>query len=396
MKRIVFLLLIFPACLWGYDFGVNLNQDFGYEGIGSNSEIDYSAALIPYFSTSFGDSTDLYISAWIKTTYEYEELTYIGEFLHTEFSWRSNDFKIRIGRIPYAAPLDFIVEGFFDGVQTLYDTKIGTFNVGGWYTGLLYKRTANITMTPEDYISYYTSLDYGDFAKTYFASRRVLLAAGWENPAIADMVRVRTSVLGQFDLNDTDFPYNSMYVTAKTAIPFKRFIVSAGGCMQLAKLNDETKVGLAGELGCSWIVPASFYSRLSLTGRFGSGKTDSIYPFVPVTTKPQGNVLQANLSGISAFFLDYTAQLHPTVSAGLTASYFIRSDEGTYTAYPVMNPADGGKVLGCEFFGRTVWSPFTDLSMSLGAGIFLPSLGNANKEAGTQWRLELGVILAIY
>jgi len=396
MKRIVFLLLIFPACLWGYDFGINLNQDLGFEGIGSESEADYTAALVPYFSTSFGDSTNLYISAWIKAVYEYEEFACIGELLHTEFSWRSNDFKIRVGRIPYTAPLDFIVEGFFDGVQALYDTKIGTFYIGGWYTGLLYKRTANITMTPEDYISYYTALDYGNFADTYFASRRILLAAGWENPAIADMVRLKTSVLGQFDLNDTDLPYDSMYITAKAAIPIKRFVVSAGGCMQFAKFNNETGVGLAGELGGAFVLPSSFYSRLSLIGRFGSGKTDSLYPFVPITVKPQGNVLQAGLSGISAFFLDYTAQLHPTVSAGLTASYFIRGDEGYYAVYPVMNPGDGGQALGCEFFGRTVWSPFTDLSLSLGAGIFLPSLGNANKKAGTEWRLELGVILVLY
>jgi len=188
-----------------------------------------------------------------------------------------------------------------------------------------------------------------------------------------------------------------MYVTAKTAIPIKRFVVSAGGCMQFAKSGDESGVGLAGELGGAWVMPASFYSRLSLVGRFSSGKTDSIYPFVPITTKPQGRVLQANLSGISAFFLDYTAQLHPTVSAGLTASYFIRSDDVTYTTYPVMSSVEAsGAALGGELFGRVIWTPLTDLSLNLGGGIFLPSMGNANPKASVQWRLELGLILVIY
>jgi len=398
MKRIVLLLLlIFPACLWAYDFGVAFNQDLGYGGIGSNTGVDYTGGFIPYFSTSFGDSGDLYVSAFVKVVYEYEKTTFVGEFLHTELSWRFNNFKIRAGRIPYAAPLDFIIEGFFDGAQVLYDTKIGTFNAGGWYTGLLYKKSANITITPEDIVSYYTDLDYGDFSNTYFASRRMLTAVGWEHPAIAGMIRGKAALLGQFDLNDTDTPYNSMYISAKAAMPVKKFVISTGGCIQTAKAGDETVIGLAGELGCSWIAPTPFYSQFSLIGRFSSGKTDSIYPFVPVTAKFQGNVLQANLSGISAFFLDYTAQLHQTVSAGLTASYFIRSDKVTYAGYPVMNPADNsGSALGCELFGQAVWNPFIDLSFNLGAGIFLPSMGNVNPKADTQWRLELGLILVLY
>jgi hypothetical protein len=132
-------------------------------------------------------------------------------------------------------------------------------------------------------------------------------------------------------------------------------------------------------------------------GRFSSGETGGITSFVPITTKPQGNVLQAKLSGISVFFLDYTAQLRRTVSAGLTASYFIRNDEVTYAGYPVTNSADnGGSALGCELLGRVIWTPFSDLSLNLGAGIFLPSLGNAAPKADTQWRLELGLILVLY
>jgi hypothetical protein len=168
MKRIVFLLLIiFPACLWAYDFGVSFNQDLGFGGVGSATETDYLAGFIPYFSTSVGSSGDLYVSAFVKVVYEYEKTAFLGEFLHTEFSLRFNNFKIRAGRIPYAAPLDFVAEGFFDGAQVSYDTKLGTFNAGGWYTGLLYKKSANIIMTSEDFDSYYTALDYDDFSNTY-------------------------------------------------------------------------------------------------------------------------------------------------------------------------------------------------------------------------------------
>jgi hypothetical protein len=395
MKRIVFLLLlIFPVCLGAYEFGASLNQELGFGGIGSTSETDYTGGLVPYFSTSVGSSGDLYVSAWIKVVYEYEETVFVGEFLRTEFSWNFDKLKIRAGRIPYAAPLDFIAEGLFDGAQVSYDTNIGTFSAGGWYTGLLYKKSAKITMTPEDIVSYYTTLDYGDFPNTYFASKRMLMAAGWENSAIAGKARVRADITGQIDLNGAGIAYNSAYFSAKAVMPVKQFILSAGGCLEAAKAGDETGFGMAGELGFSWIVPASFYNRLSLVGRFSSGEAGGVNAFVPVTTKPQGDVLQARLSGISALFLDYTAQLHPTVSAGLTASYFFRNDEVTYIVYPAAGGS--GSALGCELFGRAVWTPFTDLSVNLGAGIFLPSMGNVNPKAGAQWRLELGLILVIY
>ncbi|MDR2702202.1 MAG: hypothetical protein LBB72_07205 [Spirochaetaceae bacterium] len=395
-KSIVFLLLFFPVCLWSFDFGVDLNQDAVFGGIGDDTEAEYSAALIPHFAVSLGESADLYVSAALEAIYEYEEFSFAAELLHTELSWRSGNLKIRAGRIPYADPLGFTVEGFFDGAQVLYDTTAGTFNAGGWYTGLLYKRNANITMTGDDFVSYYTALDYDNFSDTYFASRRMLMAVGWEHPAIAEMIRARASVLGQYDLNDTDNPYHSIYISAKAAIPVKQFIIALGGCMQMAKAGDKTGVGLAGELGGAWIVPTHFYSQLSLIGRFSSGKTDSIDPFIPITTKPQGSVLEAKLSGLSAFFLDYAAQLRPTVYAGLTASYFIRSDKETYTAYPV-NPVDNdGSVLGGEFFGRVTWSPLTDLSLNFGAGIFLPSMGNINPKADFQWRVELALMLVVF
>jgi hypothetical protein len=396
MKRIIFLLMCFPACLWAFDFGVSLNQDFGFSGISDNTDIEYSASLTPYLSTYLGSSGYLFVSAALETFYENEQFIFTGELLHTELSLRFNNLKIRAGRIPYTTPLDFIIEGFFDGAQILYDTAAGTFYAGGWYTGLLYKKSANITITPEDFISYYTALDYDDFSDTYFASRRMLMSVGWEHPSLAGMVRLKAALSGQIDLNDASTLYNSMYVSAKAALPIKRFILTAGGCMQMAETGDETGFGAAGELGVLWIIPSPFYSQLSLSGRYSSGKTDSIDPFVPVTTKPQGNILEAKLSGLSAFFLDYTARLHPTILTGLTASYFIRGDTETYISYPADPINNNGLALGGEIFAKIIWIPLTDIRLNLGGGIFLPTLGNVNPDAAARWRMELGLVFVIY
>jgi len=307
---VILLLLIFPVCLWAFDFDASFTQDLGISG-GDNTDVDYSSGFTPFFSTSFGDSDDLYISAWIKVVYEYDKNNFAGEFPGA-YTRRFKDYKIKAGRIPYAAPLDFIAGGYFDGAQAFYDTNFETFN--------------------------------------------------------------------------------NVYLSAKAAMPIKQFIVSTGLCIQTAKdFDDKTGIGLAGELGGSWITPTPFFSQLSLTGRYSNGKKNSIIPFIPVTAKPQGN-LQANLSGVSALFLDYDAKLYPNVSAGLSASYFIRNSN----IDSVMSFYNSGSALGCDLFGRAVWNPFTDLSVNLGAGVFLPSLGNADPDAGMQWRLELGLTLVVY
>jgi len=394
-KIIVLLLLCFPVCLRAFDFGIDLEQSLGVSGAGDESEIDYSAALIPHFAVSLGASADLYISAAFEAVYEREKFAFVPELLHTEISLRSGNFKMRAGRIPYADPFGFTVEGYFDGAQFLFDTKIGTFNLGSWYTGFLYKRNANITMTPNDSYSYDLDLDYDNFANTYFASKRVLMAFGWEHPSIAEAVRLRTAVFGQYDLNDSDI-YHSMYIAAKAAIPVNQFVITMGGCMQIAKIGDETGIGFAGEVAALWIIPASFYSQFSLIGRFSSGKTDGLDPFIPITTISQGNVLEAKFSGISVFSLDYTAELHPAVSTGLTASYFIRSDKETFMVYPVDIADNKGTALGGEFFGRLTWDMLTDLSFNFGAGIFLPSMGDVNPKEEPQWYVELGLIFVLY
>jgi len=52
--------------------------------------------------------------------------------------------------------------------------------------------------------------------------------------------------------------------------------------------------------------------------------------------------------------------------------------------------------MGNEFSARFFWNPFSDLQMNIGAGIFLPGLGNAAPKADPLWRAEIGLILSLY
>jgi len=400
MKKLALLLLFVPLYAQAYDVGVVLDQTAGVGGIGGDADaaalFDYSASLIPWFSTPLGDSGDIFVSAGFTAGYEYKKGFFVPEFLRAEFSWRFNNaLRIRAGRLSYADPLNFVVDGLLDGAQVTYNTAMGTFNAGLLYSGMLYKKTTKITMTGKDFISYYDD-------KQYASSRRVLMAAGWDHPALMEMVRVRASFTGQFDVNDGDALYHSQYLTVKAGMPYEKFVFELGGAVQtaqdMARDTDKFGVALAGEIGASWEPPTDFKSQISFNGKFTSGRTEdgSVVAFAPVTTLEQGDVLKARLSALSALNLDYTARFRQDLASSLGMTYFVRSDLGSYMGYPAGGTDSKGYGLGGELFGRVMWSPVSDLRLNAGAGAFFPALGDVAPKADPQWRIELNLVFALY
>ena len=388
------LLLFFSVSVWAKDFGLILDQSPAYAGSGDEGEFEYTGLALPRFSALFGDNADFYISAAFRADYQAETWAFLPELLRTEISWHSDGTEIKAGRMLYSDPLGFIANGLFDGARFSFDTASGTFSAGGWYTGFLYKKRANITMTAEEQIAYDSEIDYNDFADTYFASSRVIAALDWEHLLLNETLRLKLSLLGQFDLSDSDI--HSQYAVAKITFPVGNFIFDLGGSLGLVEasgFDSKADIGLAGEVGIGWMLPTAIDDRLSFIGRFSSGLIDggSITPFMPVTTATQGDVFKGKLSALSVLSLDYKARLQESLSMALTSSYFIRSDLQSYQQY-----GSDGYMLGNEFFGRLLWSPVSDLQLNLGGGIFLPAMGDAAPDADSLWRVELNIILSLY
>jgi len=355
--------------LWAQDFGLILDQTAGYGGSQGKGKFDYEGTLIPRFSTFLGDNGEFYISAGIKVESLDRDISVIPELLRTELSWRFGIGDFKTGRIYYSAPLPFIAEGLFDGARFSLDTAIGSFSIGAMYTGLLYKKQLNITMTENELSSNSSKLDYGNFANTYFAPRRVISALGWEHPNLLDIVRVRLALLGQFDLSGGKL--NSQYLAARLTMPVNAFVIDLGGCLETIQDSGDFGIAFAGELGFNWMFPVFAQSQLSLLGRYSSSA------FKSVTSMPQGDVYKKRLSDLSMISLDYTARFNRYVSAGLSSSFFADSK---------------ASFSGSEFFGKLYWSPASDLWLNLGGGVFFPY----KKNTGNLWRLELNAILSLY
>jgi len=390
IKLFICILLVVPGLsLQAFDFGLILDQDAKIYGTGGDVKFDYSGILIPRFTALLGDSGRIFVSAGINL--QSDPLAGVPELLRTDFTWRFTNGQIRAGRMQYSDPLGFVATGLFDGARYSHNTNAGTFSAGAWYTGFQYKKRTEITMTGEELASYSEELNYSDFAKTYFAPKRALLAFDWENPSLKELVRSRVSFIAQFDLTGKDV--HTQYVAAKFEVPVKNFIFDFGACLDLEENSGDFGLGLAGELAVSWLLPTAIEDRLMFLGRYSSGNWEdsSLNAFLPVTTYKQGQIFQTKLSGISMLKLDYIARVHKTLSLGISSSYFILTDLGTCTLI-----GHDGYFAGNEFYGRAVWSPISDVSVNFGAGVFLPAMGNAAPNADPLWKIELNLILSLF
>jgi len=394
----LFFPLLFAICslLPAWDFGLLLNQNAGYGGYGNEGNFDYSIGAVPRITGLLGNTGDFIFSAGFEADYSNNDWGFVPELLRTELSFHPGSFAFEIGRMYHTDPSGFVADGLFDGVKAAYYSDAGTFSIGAWYTGFLYKKRADIEMTAEEHNANSAPLNYGDFAKTYFAPQRFLGALGWEH--LGGAVQARVGILGQFDFFG-DKRLNSQYAAVKLTIPVKAFTFDLGGCFELIQDDGKTGTALAAEAGVAFTPPLSFRSRLSLLARYASGNSDdgSLSAFTPFTTRNQGDILGVKFSGISILSLDYVIRLHSAFSAGLSSNYFIRNDLGTYTGYPLPEGNSGGYFLGNEFFARLLWSPASDLQVNLGGGLFLPSLGDAARKAENNlWRIELNVIFSLF
>jgi hypothetical protein len=404
MRKIFLAFFIFHFSLFichAADFGVLVDMHAEAENNIEKTDFEFRTDIMPRLSFLFGDSSSLFLSGGLTLAVKGEEFIVIPELLQTEFVYRPGNWEIRAGRIFYTDPLGFITSGLFDGALFSINSMGGIFNAGAWYTGTLYKKSAVITMTGEEQVSFDATVDYVDHPlNTYFAPKRLLASIGWEHPSLGELLHLKASVTAQADLNGKAEKYNSQYFTLKAGFPVEYFIIELGGSLetvQSGKDLEDSNIAFALDLGVFWMLPSSFNSRLSFTGRFASGNTDGITnAFVPVTGIFHGSILRAKISGITVLGLDYSARFADPFGMSLTVSHFVRNDLGTYMEWPVDITDNTGHFLGTEFYARLVWSPISDLQLKLGGGVFLPVLGDVNPDEKTRWRVELTVTFAVY
>jgi len=397
----VFLLRTFS--LHAFDFGLVFSQDaetdvpaFDFERTG----FYIKGVLTPRFTARLGGKGSLYVSAAVSyeadPSDETDSFTVIPELTRTDVNFNFGIINLNAGRMFYGDPLGITADGLFDGALVSVVTRFGNIRAGAWYTGLLYRDRAKITMTSDEMESGGEKVDYENFADTYFAPSRVLAAVEYDHPSLAGFLGLKASILAQFDAGGGNL--NSQYLTAALSVPLKSVIFDLGGCFELIEYDGKVTPAFAADIGLTFVLPTKLEKHIKLSWRYSSGvsEDETVGAFLPLTTVPQGEIVEAKLSGLSLLSLGFTGRLAKPLSAEAAFTYFIRNDLGTYRYYPVTEGDSEGFFLGAEIYGRLVWNITPGIRLNFGTGVFIPALGDAMPEADILWRVKLNMVFSIF
>jgi hypothetical protein len=400
-RKTVFRLmaLLHAAAAFGQDYGLTLRSlPVLSGGDAPYGDLEYTGTAVPWFAAPLGDRGDLYLSGGISAEYLAEEWKPVPELYRSSIEYRFDSGpRLQAGRLSRREPLGLVMGGLFDGFALDLDIGKTKASAGAFYTGLLYKKTASIVMSPGDYAVY-------DEQDRCFASRRLVFTLDWEIPALFHGGgKLDLGIIGQFDLNkrdpqiDGDTKIHSQYALAGFTLPFLDYFNAELGTLLGVVEEESPGAGFCFALsgGLAWLPPGGVNDRLSLNMFFSSGAWNSrLRAFLPINTITRGKVLRPKISGLALAEGEYIARLRDSLSAEVSAAYFFRTDTHSYRD-PDIDEASLSPLLGGEVSGGLTWAPVSDVSFTLGGGAFFPQSGRAFAAgAPARWRVSLETILS--
>jgi hypothetical protein len=401
----MFCLLLAAGSAGALDFGLAVTQGLKASNETGDASLVYTPVLTPWVSGPLGERFNLYLSG--KTGFEYRayfaddsafawrDPAALPELDRAELTWRFSPARfLTLGRQRFRDPSGFAASGLFDGISGSLSAGGSRFSAGAWYTGLLYKDTADIIMTGRDLLDYQKpfALDEG-----YFASRRVLVSGEWDNPGLSPASSLVLGFLAQFDVNGDDDTFHSQYFSARYGLYLSGgFGLEGTAALGAGETADEAGVFFAGALGLAWTPPGALNQRLSLRALYSSpSENDAVWSFMPVNSLPQGQVFSPPVTGLSVIRGAYTLRPFPLLSLEAEGSYFIRTDTVSLRDREPDKLKEEGYMLGGELYGTVAWTPLPDVAVSMGGGAFFPRLGNAfTDETAVRWKTALGLTLS--
>jgi hypothetical protein len=396
------------------DFGLEMYQspEFTNTGAGEarlpsgehdSGRVNYTGSYTPWFSSDLGQTAKLHLSVKISTIYKGGEwkpkdsTPILFEVDRSEVSWRPktsglpiSSIHVEAGRTPFQDPLGIIASGLFDGLSGGAVLDQVRLSAGAFYTGLLYKETAGIIMTPSDEGTY-------NDRDSYFASRRLLFSAAAELPALTPRSSLAVNTLAQFDVNGKDTALHTQYLSAKYRfLALETLSLTGAAVTGLAEnKGGNLSVHFAAIAGTDWEVPGALRDMLQGEIRWSNGAVNkNITAFAPLTNIAQGQVFDPYLSGLMTIKGKYTARFQKNFLASAEGTYFIRTDGETLIGAEY--PSSSARALGGELYGTLSWAPASDLTATVGGGCFFPSMGNVFvSDAPIRWKIMVGLVLSL-
>ena len=284
------------------------------------------------------------------------------------------------------------MKGRFDGIDIHYNPEKFKLGFNAFYTGLLFKDTANISVSPKDIEDHDIDFNWTDFGNTYFAPRRLTTSAYGEFPGYPrGLGQLYAGIMSQFDLSNVIEEYHTHYLLLRHTLAIDVYDLNLAGAVELTNTTaDGVKPAFAFSSEAGWQTPAAITDRLSFGFDWASGAGKYTAAYFPITREAMSFVLGPAFSGIISFRVNYHVQVLPSFSTELGSIYFLRTDATSFSNSYLRSKSYS---LGLELNTGLLWVPFPELSLSLNGGIFLP--GSAwMDDAPVLRRLTLGVLFS--
>jgi hypothetical protein len=246
-------------------------------------------------------------------------------------------------------------------------------------------------MTGADRNAYNENTSISQFSSS-FAPRRLLATLDFERAGLFTPDGVLAAALmGQFDFTGEE--YHSQYLLARYSLPLGDFDLETGVAAELMENAGRIQFSMTALLKTAWTPPSPWTDRLELGLRWASGDWNETFTaFSPLSTVSQGSILRAKLSGLMTGELEYRVRFLESLSGAFNVFAFLRND--TISFRDAELDTGSSPWVGAEANAELLWAPVTDLSLTLGAGVFLP--GNAmQQDAAPRWRVSLGLLFAL-
>ena len=343
----------------------------------------------PWFSALLGENGELYLSGIVKLETTFQSATLLLDLGRSQVKLRpSPGTSWEFGRMPFSDESGFVASGLFDGAR--WTGSLGSLgaSAGLFYTGLLNKKSAEIALTAAD------GADLLD-ADRFFAPPRLVavFSGGLRNPP-AFLSRLSAQAAAQFDLRGGSDTLHSQYLTLTAGMPAgEAFGFEATVAAALAERSGEDPAfHAASALRASWDPPGALKDQAYLGFRAATG-ADGGFP--NITSLEQGSVFTPGPSGLASARIGYRARPSAVLGAEAQAVGFFRFAEGG-PADAELDPGSDSSWLGAELYASLTWTPFSDLSVLAGTGIFLPASGGAFlPDTPVRWLLSVAAVLSL-
>jgi hypothetical protein len=322
---------------------------------------------------------------------------YVLEMERTELTLRpASGLYLSLGRQRFGDTAGLVASGLFDGADFSMKLGMSRLSLGLYYTGLLYKETANILLTQGDRERYEKPLDADGF-EGYFASRRMLMALTADFPDLTSRTSLTAQALAQVDVNDDSEKLHTQYLELRFgADPLDPLHLTLGGIGEFLQRPDEFRGSVAAFGGADWEVPGTLTDMLSAEALWTSGRSgEQIRAFTPVSGRNAGRVFDGGTGALMKTALSYRVRPLGSVSLEAGGAYFIRTDLETLRDSELDGDSDS-RLLGGEVYGSLLWAPDPAFRFSMGGGAFFPKWGDAYREdAPVKWKVNVGMTLSL-